>query len=257
MKIIIINLLMFIYAFSMDKIYIDIPKKITIPKLKGDISKYSFSVKEAKIKPFYISKYETTVKEYKNYLKATKQTDKNINPESNDDEPVTNIDFKTAQKVCNFYGGRLPTELEWVVSASIKVAPSKCYEFIKKYSFVPYPTAKYPLNYKDKQIKCMSKEDDEIEPEYIGSELSDVQDSYENINGTYGMLGNVWEWVDAEKIYFNQKYKVIKGGSFANFHQKKLFDSRISNFVKENTKMSNIGFRCVWDKNASKKGNKK
>ncbi|RLA82384.1 MAG: hypothetical protein DRG78_07375, partial [Epsilonproteobacteria bacterium] len=73
---------------------------------------------------------------------------------------------------------------------------------------------------------------------------------YENINGTYGMLGNLWEWVDTkkEKIYFNQKYKVIKGGSFANFHQPELFDNRISNFVKKETKMSNIGFRCVWGK---------
>ena len=94
----------------------------------------------------------------------------------------------------------------------------------------------------------MKKDDDDIEANLIGSELLEVQDSYENINGTYGMLGNVWEWVDATKKYFKNQYKVIKGGSYPNNKQPYLFDSRVSNFISKDTKMNNIGFRCVWDK---------
>jgi len=241
-----------VYSFSMDKILIDV-KQVTIPKLKGELSKYSYSVKNKKITPFYISKYEITNKDYNKYLKAQNKKFKNYD-EYELNEPVVNIDFYTAQKVCKFYKGRLPTELEWIVAASFKVAKSKCYEYLVKNRFYPYPTAKYPLNNNDPQIKCMLKDDDEIEAEFIGSELSEVEYSYENINGVYGMLGNVWEWVNSDRIYFGKKYKVIKGGSYANFKEKIFFDSRISNFLVATSKLKNVGFRCVWDK--KRKGEK-
>ena len=93
----------------------------------------------------------------------------------------------------------------------------------------------------------MLDEDDELEVDLIGSELSEAEESYENLNGVHGMLGNVWEWVDEDRRYFHQNYKTIKGGSFANFKQKELFDSRVSNFLKPDAKMNSVGFRCVWD----------
>jgi len=234
--------------FSIEKIYIDTKQNISIPKLKDKaLQEYSFHIQNAKIKPFYIAKYETSIDEYREYKKAKNlKLDNEIN-EDTLNEPITNIDFDTALKVCSFYGGRLPSELEWIVSASIKIAPSKCYEHIKKDTFLPYPTSSYPLKVNDKQILCMSKNDDELESDLIGSELLEVSDSYENINGTYGMLGNVWEWVDKDRTYFKSSFKTIKGGSFANFEQKILFDTRVSNFLKKEIKLNNVGFRCVWD----------
>ena len=234
---------------QIEKVHIDITKPITIPLIEDKaLQEFSYSTKDTKLKPFYIAKYETTLSQYNQYLKSVGQTAKIVVDEEALSEPVTNIDFDSAKKVCRFYGGRLPTQLEWVVSASIKVAPSKHYEHILKNSFVPYPTATYPLQTEDKHIQSMMKDDDEIEADLIGSELLEVFESYENINGTYGMLGNVWEWVEDEVIYFNKKYRIIKGGSYANFGQNKLYDSRVSNFVNPDTKMLNIGFRCVWDK---------
>ncbi len=254
MRYLAIRLLLFFTAslvvadnMKIENVYITTKQKITIPKIKNDkLKDFSFSIKDKKLKPFYIAKYETTIKQYITYQKAN-----NIKIQEMDEdtlaEPMTNIDYKTASKVCNYYGGRLPTEFEWVVSASIKLTPSKCYRHIKKNSFVPYPTVNYPLNKNSKQIKYMLDEDDELEVDLIGSELLEVKDSYENINGIYGMLGNVWEWVDSDKMYFNEKYKTLKGGSFANFEQKELFDSRISNFLSPDAKMNSVGFRCVWD----------
>ena len=254
MKILLLSLFIFVYGLAIDgKVFIDIKQAVDIPKFKHDISIYSFSIENKNIKPFYIAKYETTVKEYKKYTNKI-GVEFTISEDIDENEPISNIDFNTAQNVCKFYGGRLPTELEWVVAASIKASYSKCYQDIKKDSFYPYSTATYPLSENDKQVKCMSEDDDEIEASLIGSELLEVQYSYENINGTYGMLGNVWEWVDDEKKYFNQQYKVIKGGSFTNFKEKVLFDNRVSNFLKPESKMPNVGFRCVWsDKNSKYK----
>lgn len=245
-------------SYQIEKIYISSDKSISIPKIKDTkLQEYSYSIKDKKLKPFYISKYETTINQYIKYKKANNLKLEIEIDEDSLNEPITNIDFDTALKVCKFYKGRLPTELEWIVSASIKLAPSKCYEYIKDNSFSPYPTKNYPLKENDKHIGCMMEDDDEIEADLIGSELLEVEDSYENINGTYGMLGNVWEWVDEDKKYFNQSYKTIKGGSFANFEQNELFDSRVSNFIKPDTKMTNIGFRCVWDIADKQKATKK
>ncbi|MBL0708502.1 MAG: SUMF1/EgtB/PvdO family nonheme iron enzyme [Sulfurimonas sp.] len=234
---------------NMQKIYITSDKSITIPRIKNkNLQNFSYDVKDKKIKAFYIAKYETTIAQYIAYKKGNGLIVEDDIDEDTLNEPKTNIDFQTAQKVCKYYGGRLPSEFEWVVASSIKLHKSKCYEHINKDAFVAYSTVSYPLHQKDKSIKCMTREDDEIEAELIGSELLDVKESYENINGTYGMLGNVWEWVDAKKenIYFKQSYKTIKGGSFANFEQKVLFDNRVSNFIKKDTKMSSVGFRCVF-----------
>jgi formylglycine-generating enzyme required for sulfatase activity len=236
---------LFVYGMEIEKVKIDINIPITIPKLKNQFSDISFFVKNKKIKPFFIAKYETTKKEYNFYLKSIGKKEIEFD-EDELNEPITNIDFYEAKKVCKFFGGDLPSEFEWVVASSIKINPTKCYKQIKKYSFVKYAIAKYPLSENDSIIKCMQEDDDEIEANLIGSELLEVEDSYENINGTYGMFGNVWEWTKDKKIFFDKEYRVIKGGSYANFRQKILFDNRISNFIKPSSKLKNVGFRCVW-----------
>ena len=246
MKKLIIFLAIVLYAQNIEKIFIDVNKKITIPKPKSDfiLKDYSF-YGSYKVKPFYIGKYEISIKEYNNYLKFNHK--KLINAEY-PDEPITFVDFDTAQKVCKFYKGRLPTELEWIVASSIKINDSKCFKSLKKGKFYRYAIGKYPLSYKDDILKCFLKIDDEVEPSLIGSEKNDVEYSYENINGTYGMFGNVWEWVNRDVTYNKKHYKVIKGGSYANFNQNALYDNRVSNFLNPMEKRDNVGFRCVWEK---------
>jgi len=239
MRLLLIFLSIFLYG-DIQKIHITPPKEIIIPPISDEkLKDFSFSGKIV-IKPFYISKYEITVSDYEKYLNKTLS-------QRNKKRPLTNVDFYTAQKVCNFYGGRLPTQKEWIVAAGVKVAKSKCYEFLKYNQFYPYPTAKYPLDEKDKQSQCMLEDDDEIEIDRIGSEFIRVDWSYENINGTFGMLGNVSEWVDDEVIYFGKKYKIIKGGNYDNFGFNHLFDVRVVDFLPPSSKRKNVGFRCVWE----------
>ncbi len=242
-----IFLLFFIPLFAFEKVFINLDKNISIPKLNDkNIKDFSVSYTLTPAK-FYISKYEITKKEYNEYLKAIHKKPIKID-EDEENEPVTNVSFFEAQEFCKFYKGRVPTEKEWIIAASIKLAKSKCFEFIKKYTFTPYPTQKYPLTANDPQIKCMLKEDDEIEPSFIGSEFLEVQYSYENINGIYGMLGNAFEWVDEKVNYFNHTFYKIKGGSYNDKNMPIFFDSRVYSLLKPSTKRVNVGFRCVWEK---------
>ena len=236
-----------LYSYTIEKVFINESKNINIAKIDDKIlSSYSFSEKNLSHKAFYISKYETSYKDYKNYILNNKTKDRTITLYS-DNEVLVNIDFNEAEKICKYYQGRLPNEKEWIIASSIKSSKSKCYEHLKKTSFSSYAISSYPLIKDDKVTLCLAKENEEFEIELFASELLEIKESYENINGTYGMFGNVWEWVNTDKRYFNKNYKIIKGGSFANVKNEKLFDNRIQNFVDKDTKALNIGFRCVWD----------
>lgn len=237
-------LINFINASDIMSVIIASKADINIPKLNSsELQKYTFLAKNKNLEPFKIAKYELTVKEYIYYLKSSKQNEKMkiiLSSDTELNEPITNINFNEAQSTCKFYGGRLPTEFEWVVAASIKLSKSKCYEHLKQNTF--HSTA-----IDDFQHRCMMKSDNEFEADLVGSELVEVEYSVENINGTFGMFANVWEWVNSTKVLFKDEYKVIKGGSYANFHTPELFDSRISNFLKPEIEMPNVGFRCAWD----------
>jgi formylglycine-generating enzyme required for sulfatase activity len=229
----------FVELFAdMQRVKIDIDKEVTIPIIKDkNLQDISYKKQKIKIAPFYIGKYEVTKKEYNNYLKSRVKEVVSLD-EYEENEPITNISFITAQDVCKFYGGRLLSEEEWIVASSIKLSQTRCYEDIKQYSFSNYAIT-------PNAIDCMVKEDDEIEEELIGKELLEVQESYENLNGTYGMFGNVWEYVESFVNHFGKNYAVIKGGSYAS--ERILFDNRVQNFIDFNQQRQNIGFRCGWD----------
>jgi len=250
-------LLLSAYLHAIEMIYIKTPEALSIPPLKHKyLEAYSLPSTQATVKSFYIAKYELSVQEYKFYLKQTQQlkTEGTLqDSELEADEPITNIDFFEAQKVCSYYKGRLPTELEWSIAASVKLSKSICYEHLKKNSFFPFATQYYPLKKEHNVSSCLNTENEDFEVSLFGSELLEVHDSIENINGTFGMLGNVWEWVDTSKEYFLQDYRVIKGGSYANYKDPIFFDSRISNFMPPTSTQANIGFRCVWDKDSKDK----
>lgn len=239
------------YLHAVEMVYINTPLSLAIPPLNNKhLSDYSLNTKQTPIKSFYIAKYELSVLEYRLYLKQTGQLKKEkilIDLEFEDDEPITNINFFEAKDVCSYYKGRLPTEREWSVAASIKLSKSVCYEHLKKETFFPFSTQHYPLKQEHEVSICLASKNEDFEASGFGRELLGVHDSIENINGTFGMLGNVWEWVSDSKKYFLQDYRVIKGGSYANYQDPLLFDSRVSNFLRPSSHQPNVGFRCVWD----------
>ncbi len=229
---------------QMSRIEIIPPQVAQIPSLKEKkLQGFIYPYKTISIKPFYIGKYEVTKQEYNLYLQQKQRKLKEFD-ESELNEPVVNITFDEAQDVCSFYKGRLPSEEEWIVASSLKLAKTKCYENLQEGSFHPYSIT-------PQAIECMKNEDDELEEDLVGTELLDVVDSYENINGTFGMYGNVWEYVNTQIQHFSHQYVVIKGGSYAD--PKVLFDNRVENFIQKSVRRVNIGFRCTWDKKESKK----
>ena len=240
-----ISMILQVSAASVETIFIEPEKPVVIPQHE---SLYSFPHGQITSEPFRISRFEVSIREAIAYMNSRgKKVTFDVGEEVFWDEPYSNVSFGEAQAICNFYGGRLPNEAEWILAASIKSAPSKCYESLKYGTFYPYPTGTFPINQGGELEACLLKQNDEFDAESAVSELGDVKSSIENINGTSGMLGSVWEWVDAERSYFGKQYKVIKGGSFANHKQQELYDSRVSNFVPAETKISIIGFRCAWD----------
>jgi formylglycine-generating enzyme required for sulfatase activity len=246
-------------VWGIDRVHIDPPQGWSIKRLKLP---YSYQKGVQPISPFDIQKYEFSVHEYANYLKQTKQMQSyELLQEAayEGDEPITMVSWPEAQRACQHHGGRLPTQLEWMVAASIKSAKSLCYEDISYGSFVPFAS----MIITDKsgvRIPCHEVIDDEFDLNEVLFELNSVSYALENINGTFGMMGNVWEWVDDSVSYFKKPYKVIKGGSFTNAKTLELFDSRYENFLQADQKRPNVGFRCVWDgqaKSSHKKGNKR
>ncbi len=222
-----------------------IKKKLTLLFLVNFLALYG--IEKVEFKDFAMAKYELTKDEYNAYANKIKK--KRLDPsDDSSDEPATNIDYKSAQSACHFYGGRLPTNREWTEVASIKSRASLCYEHLKLGSKHTFPTSEYPLKENSPLALCLAGKDDEFEATLFGSELLSVDESLENINGTYGMLGNVWEWTDSDIIKFNKQYKIIKGGSFANYSKPKLFSSKIVNFLSPDISSPIVGFRCLWHK---------
>lgn len=232
-------------AASIESILINPDNSVVVPPHK---SFYSFPQVQITNTPFRISIFEMSVRNADIYMKSQgAKVSLYTDEQTYLDEPYGNVSFDEAQAICNYYGGRLPSEAEWILAASIKSATSECYESLKYGAFYPYTTGIFPIKQGSTLEACLQGQDDEFVAESAGSELDDVKHSIENINGTYGMLGSVWEWVDAERSYFGKTYKVIKGGSFVNSKQPELYDSRLSNFMPADTRISTIGFRCAWD----------
>lgn len=189
------------------------------------------------VSTFEIGKYEVTVKEYKEFCKATKrQMPQQPSFGWVDNYPMVNVTWQDAVDYAAWKGCRLPTEAEWEYAAK-GGKESKGY------------------------IYSGSNNSDEIAWSYENAEKHPhpVGTKKPNELGIYDMSGNAWEWCqDNYQIFYYETSpatnpkgpdsglgKVNRGGCFAfdktllNVHHRRCSDPK--------SKGTGTGFRLARD----------
>ena len=143
-----------------------------------------------------------------------------------ENHPVVGISWQGAKFISGLFGGRLPFESEWIISAK---SGNKDY----LYTWGNDEPRKELANYE----------------ENVG-ETTIVGTYPPNDLGIYDMAGNVEEWCeDAPELENGEKSKyerIVKGGCWYKPSDNLLVDSKRTRWAKMGA--TGIGFRVVWDK---------
>lgn len=154
-----------------------------------------------------------------------------------ENHPMTMVSWFGAKAYCEYYGWRLPTELEWEKAA-------------RGTDGRPYPwgseIARNNANYYSSRdpFEDMSSYGSRTTP--VGFFNGSTYDGYETIDsaspyGVYDMAGNVWQWM--ANIYDSQHYRYMRGGS------KDVYENNLRIWVRNNATPTftspGVGFRCV------------
>lgn len=151
--------------------------------------------------------------------------------------PMTMVSWFGAKAYCEYYGWRLPTELEWEKAA-------------RGTDGRPYPwgseIARNNANYYSSRdpFEDMSSYGSRTTP--VGFYNGSTYGGYQTIDsaspyGVYDMAGNVWQWT--ANVYDSQHYRYMRGGS------KDVYENNLRVWVRNNATPTftspSVGFRCV------------
>jgi formylglycine-generating enzyme required for sulfatase activity len=158
--------------------------------------------------------------------------------------PMTMVSWFGADAYCQYYGWRLPSEVEWEKAA-------RGVEFVDGYG-LPFPwgteiesnMANYYSSF-DLFEKISGKLGNTTPVgfyngrTYQGYETQDAASPY----GLYDMAGNVWQWMGDDYSY--QHYRYMRGGSFYSYE----VDLRVwkNNSAHPTYYSPALGFRCARD----------
>ena len=220
---------------------------------------------------FYIDKYEVTVGQYNQFVRATNYTPL---PEwvyrysRTDAHPVIGVSWHDATAYAKWAEKRLPTEAEWEKAARGGLVQ-------KNHAWGDTPLDGTQCNFADKHLRTVWNREREPEDNWADENLNDgyaytapVGRYPPNGYGLYDIVGNVWEWCfDAydENFYANSSYQnpiaeiVVKDGTNTIVAVNKLrvtrgtswYDGASSVWIASRLGQSpegeftNVGFRCV------------
>lgn len=223
------------------------------------------------IDAFYIDKYEVTIGQYNQFVRATNHSPL---PEwvyrhaPTDAHPVVGVNWQDAMAYAKWAGKRLPTEAEWEKAARGGLLQ-------KNHSWGNDPLDGTQCNFADKQLREIWNRERAPEDNWADEDIDDgyaytapVGSYPPNGYRLYDMVGNVWEWCfDAydENFYANSPYEnpvagiVIRDGANNIVAVNKLrvsrgaswYDGRSSIWIASRLgqvpegRFTNTGFRCV------------
>ncbi len=158
--------------------------------------------------------------------------------------PMTMVTWFGANAYCEFYGGRLPLEVEWEKAA-------RGTELVEGHG-LPFPwgteihgnNANY-YSSADLFEKMYGKLGNTTP---VGFYNGQSYDGYQTLDspspyGLYDMGGNVWQWMGDD--HHDQHYRMMRGGSFYTYE----VDLRVwkSNSAGPQYYSPSVGFRCARD----------
>lgn len=151
--------------------------------------------------------------------------------------PMTMVSWFGAKAYCDYYGWRLPSELEWEKAA-------------RGTDTRPFP---WGDSFERNNANLITSRDPFEDMGTFGSRTTPVgfyngktYDGYVTLDsaspyGVYDMAGNVWEWTS--NIYEEQHYRYLRGGS------KDVYENYLRIWVRNSSTPVHIspsfGFRCV------------
>lgn len=215
----------------------------------------------------YFCVWETRVKDYEAFCKATGQPRARALYEETDNHPVVKVSWSDARDFCAWltqaeraagilpegYSYRLPTDLEWSAAVGLSKEAGKTPEArdggIKK-TFPwggSWPPARGAGNFAD---TAAAHEKSEVIGGYTDgfARTAPVGSFRSNRAGIFDLAGNVWEWCE-DTYSSGGTYRVARGGSWVDAKASDL-SSSYRNPVSPNTHSLIQGFRCVLAKTA-------
>jgi formylglycine-generating enzyme required for sulfatase activity len=164
------------------------------------------------------------------YWRRPEGSDSSI--KNRNDEPVTHISWNDAKAYCEFYGRRLPTEMEWEAAARGGLEDA----------LLPWGDE---LN--ERMCNGWQGAFPDVNSNLDGFDgVSPVNAFEPNGFGLYNMVGNVWEWTDGGK----KDARPMRGGSFVDtlsgeYNHALRVSTRMTN--TPDSSASNTGFHCASD----------
>jgi len=154
-----------------------------------------------------------------------------------ENHPMTMVSWFGAKAYCEYYDGKLPSELEWEKAA-------------RGTDIRPFP---WGFEIARNNANFINSRDPFEDNQKYGSRTSPVgfyngknYDGYQTLDsaspyGLYDMAGNVWQWTN--DVYESQHYRYMRGGS------KDLYQSNLRIWVRNNATpvftSPAVGFRCI------------